>query len=87
VRPSAKTAARDASYTPIIDWKQGCIDYDAFASPTQSLFEELDKNGDDKLTKDELVPQQSKKPVSEQGHRRHRGGGDGCLATDGGTST
>jgi len=42
------------------------------------LFEELDKNGDGKLTKDELVPQQSKKPGSEQGHRRHRGGGDGA---------
>jgi EF hand domain-containing protein len=77
---NARRQAEDAAtYSPMIDWQQkGCIDFNAFAAPTRSLFEELDKNADGKLTPDEINPHQPKKSGSEgqQGHRHHRGGGE-----------
>jgi len=40
---------------PLIDWKQnGCIDFDEFAAPMRSLFDEFDVNGDDKVTLEEM---------------------------------
>jgi Ca2+-binding EF-hand superfamily protein len=80
IRRQAEDAA---SYSPIIDWTQkGCVDFDAFAAPTRSLFEELDKSGDGKLTAKELNPHQKKSPDSEGGRHRHRGGGEGPSAPD-----
>lgn len=51
--------------SPLIDFfRNGCIDFDEFAAEPRSLFEQLDKNGDGRLTPDELhlrrkPPQQS----------------------------
>lgn len=51
--------------SPLIDFfRNGCIDFDEFAAEPRSLFEQLDRNGDGRLTPDELhlrrkAPQQS----------------------------
>jgi hypothetical protein len=43
--------------SPLIDFQHnGCIDFDEFAATPRSLFEQLDKNGDGKLTPRELHP-------------------------------
>jgi hypothetical protein len=43
--------------SPLIDFfHNGCIDFDEFAAEPRSLFEQLDKNGDGRLTPAELHP-------------------------------
>ena len=43
--------------SPLIDFKhKGCIDFQEFAATPRSLFDQLDKNGDGKLTPKELHP-------------------------------
>jgi len=71
----------DAStYSPLIDFKHtGCVDFQEYAETARSLFDQLDRNGDGKLTPDELNPGAPKasppaSPDSAHGHRR--GGGD-----------
>jgi Ca2+-binding EF-hand superfamily protein len=61
------------SYSPLIDWHQnGKIDFDEFAATARSVFEELDKNHDGKLDKDELrFPQPGRAgPAAGQTGRR-----------------
>jgi len=53
----------ESAASPLIDWKNnpgGCIDFDEYAAMPRSLFEDLDKNGDGKLTPDELHPRHVK---------------------------
>jgi len=46
-----------STYSPLVDFKgQGCIDFDAFAATARSLFEQMDANGDGKVSPDELRP-------------------------------
>jgi hypothetical protein len=42
----------DAStYSPLIDFKQnGCVDFQEYSETARSLFDQLDRNGDGKLT-------------------------------------
>ena len=43
--------------SPLIDFlHNGCIDFDEFAAEPRSVFEQLDKNGDGRLTPQELHP-------------------------------
>jgi len=43
--------------SPLIDFRHnGCVDFDEFAATPRSLFDQLDKNGDGKLTPQELHP-------------------------------
>ncbi len=43
--------------SPLIDFRHdGCIDFDEFAATPRSLFDQLDKDGDGKLTAKELHP-------------------------------
>jgi len=43
--------------SPLIDFlHNGCIDFDEFAAEPRSVFEQLDKNADGRLTPDELHP-------------------------------
>jgi hypothetical protein len=52
--------------SPLIDFlHNGCIDFDEFAAEPRSLFEQLDKNGDGRLTPAELHP--GRKPASPNG--------------------
>jgi hypothetical protein len=57
----------DASATsPLIDFlHNGCIDFDEFAAAPRSLFEQLDRNGDGRLTQQELHP--GRKPPGQSG--------------------
>lgn len=49
--------ASASTTSPLIDFlHNGCIDFDEFAAEPRSLFEQLDKNGDGRLTPDELHP-------------------------------
>jgi hypothetical protein len=79
----ARASVDQAASSPLIDWKHnGCVDFDEFAATPRSIFEQLDKNGDGKLTPDELgAPKQGSGNQSGttqgQHHRGHRGGGGG----------
>ncbi len=73
----------ESTASPLIDFKHnGCVDFDEFAATPRSLFEQLDRNGDGKLTADELKPGAAKSGTSRQSpqpdtdHRQRRGGGD-----------
>jgi len=61
---NARRWQRDASAaSPIIDWKQqGCVDFGEFAATERSLFAQLDRNEDGKLTPDELNPRNRPPP-------------------------
>ena len=46
--------------SPLIDFRHtGCIDFDEFAATPRSLFDQLDRNGDGRLTPQELHPGRS----------------------------
>jgi hypothetical protein len=71
----------DAStYSPLIDFKHtGCVDFQEYAETARSLFDQLDRNGDGKLTPSEMHPGAAKpttpaSPENAPGH--HRGGGN-----------
>jgi hypothetical protein len=47
--------ADQSTATPLIDWnRDGCIDFREFSAAPLSLFDQLDRNGDGKLTKEEM---------------------------------
>jgi hypothetical protein len=62
--------------SPLIDWNQdGFIDFDEFASTARSVFEDMDKNHDGKLDKNELrLPQTGRGPIQPR-PAEERGGG------------
>lgn len=52
-----RIAADQSTATPLQDWNQdGCVDYREFSAAPYSLFEELDRNGDGKVTPQEFNP-------------------------------
>jgi Ca2+-binding EF-hand superfamily protein len=62
------------SYSPLTDWHQnGKIDFDEFAATARSIFEELDKNHDGKLDRNELrFPQSGRVVAAPAGAQRTR---------------
>ena len=53
----ARWKAAASTTSPLIDFlHNGCIDFDEFAAEPRSVFEQLDRNGDGRLTPDELHP-------------------------------
>ena len=51
----ARVDADQSTATPVMDWNQdGCIDYTEFSAAPYSLFDQLDRNHDGKLTPKEL---------------------------------
>ncbi|HEX3757032.1 MAG TPA: EF-hand domain-containing protein [Rhizomicrobium sp.] len=67
--------------TPLIDWNHdGCLDYSEFSALAYSLFDQMDKNGDGKITPQEFHPNakpgaQPQLPGEQQRGRGRRGGG------------
>jgi len=52
--------------SPLIDFEHtGCIGFDEFAATPRSLFDQFDKNGDGKLTPDELHPGRKPSPAKQ----------------------
>ena len=69
-----RTKSDEAAASPLIDWKnKGCIDFDEYATTARSLFEQLDRDGNGKLTPNELRPARRKN--QPQGEQRSNGGG------------
>ena len=57
-----RIATDQSTASPLVDWNHdGYVDFDEFAANARSLFDQLDRNGDGKLTPDELKGNQ--KPV------------------------
>ncbi|HJU28319.1 MAG TPA: hypothetical protein VJ718_04070 [Candidatus Binataceae bacterium] len=51
----ARWKASASTTSPLIDFfHNGCIDFDEFAAEPRSVFEQLDKNGDGRLTPAEM---------------------------------
>ena len=68
----------ESAASPLIDWKNnpgGCIDFDEYAAMPRSLFEELDKDGNGKLTPDELNPRRKGKAHAPPVQMPQHGGG------------
>ena len=85
----SRVEADQSAATPIVDWNQdGCIDYTEFSAAPYSLFDQLDRDRDGKLTPKELgklkkpedgadKPDGDDQPAepAEPGEGGHRGGG------------
>jgi EF hand len=72
---AARIAADQATATPLQDWDQdGCVDLREFSDAAYSLFDQLDKNGDGKITPQEFDPSKKPgaKPAPAQGAGRGR---------------
>jgi hypothetical protein len=70
---------QDASTaSPLIDFEHnGCVNFDEFAATARTLFEQLDRKGEGKLTADQLKPGSAKPPAQPDNpppQGRHRGG-------------
>jgi hypothetical protein len=70
-----------SSATPLIDWNHdGCLNYSEFSALAYSLFDQMDRNGDGKITPQEFNPNakpgpRAQVPGDEPQNRRGRRGG------------
>jgi EF hand len=80
----ARIAADQSAATPLQDWNQdGCVDYREYSAAAYSLFDQIDKNGDGKITPQEFNPRLVRpgdpngtpQPQPPQHQRGRRGGG------------
>ena len=70
----ARVEADQSTATPLQDWNQdGCIDLKEYSSEGLSLFDELDRNGDGKVTPQEMNPGGGR-ATPQQGGPGERGG-------------
>ena len=72
----ARIAADQSAATPIQDWNQdGCVDFREYSAAAYSLFDQIDRNGDGKITPQEFNPRGARPgaatpPVREEGSPR-----------------
>ena len=81
----ARIAADHSAATPLQDWNQdGCVDFREYSAAAFSLFDQLDKNGDGKITPQEFNPRAARSGAQNGtppngntpgGRRGRRGGG------------
>jgi EF hand len=74
-----RIAADQSAATPLQDWNQdGCVDYREFSAAAYSLFDQLDRNGDGKVTPQEFNPRARPgappQPQPGEGQRGNPGG-------------
>jgi Ca2+-binding EF-hand superfamily protein len=94
----SRVDADQSTATPLVDWNQdGCIDYTEFSAAPYSLFDQLDRDRDGKLTAKEMGQRPAAKPGDDSadvdkpaeepktgGHRGRRGGGQPPVGGQGG---
>jgi Ca2+-binding EF-hand superfamily protein len=57
----------ESTASPLIDWTQsGCVDFDEYSATMRSLFDQIDRDGDGRLTQDELKPVQRHRKNTDQ---------------------
>ncbi len=70
----ARIAADQSTATPLQDWNQdGCVDYREFSAAAYSLFDQLDKNGDGKITPEEFNPRAARPATQPAAPAQRRG--------------
>jgi hypothetical protein len=82
--------ADQSTATPLIDWnRDGCIDFREFSAAPLSLFDQLDRNGDGKLTREEMGQKPGSQSVGQSagssgdnGEGRRRGPRESGSAGD-----
>lgn len=80
-----RIAADRSTATPLQDWNQdGCVDYREFSAAAYSLFDEMDRNGDGKITPDEFNPKAARpaeqyRPIPVERRRPFDQGGPAPL--------
>jgi hypothetical protein len=72
-----RVATDQSTATPLQDWNQdGCVNFQEFSAVPASLFDELDRNHDGKITPQEFGPRGGR-GQAEQGRGGGRRGGRG----------
>jgi len=83
----ARWTADSSTASPLVDWNHdGFVDFKEFAATAHSLFDQMDTDGDGKLSPQELRPRPpaGRAPGGERGQRGGRGSGGGDDAPEGG---
>jgi hypothetical protein len=72
---AARIAADKSTASPLQDWNlDGCIDLKEFSTAANSLFDQLDRNHNGVVSKEEFNPRQRPGSVPGQGERGRRQG-------------
>ncbi|MBN9555243.1 MAG: hypothetical protein J0H61_11335 [Alphaproteobacteria bacterium] len=80
----ARIAADQSTATPLQDWNQdGCLDYREFSAALYSLFDQIDRNGDGKITPQEFNPRGTRPGSQSRPEQRPSGRPDGEGRGDG----
>jgi hypothetical protein len=80
----ARIAADQSTATPLQDWNQdGCLDYREFSAALYSLFDQIDRNGDGKITPQEFNPRGTRPGSQSRPEQRPSGKPDGEGRGDG----
>jgi len=70
-----RIAADQSAATPLQDWNQdGCVDFREYSAATFSLFDQIDRNGDGKITPQEFNPRGVRPGVPSGGEPAQRRG-------------
>jgi hypothetical protein len=82
----ARIAADQSAATPLQDWNgDGCVDFREYSATDFSLFDQLDKNGDGKITPQEFNPRAAKPGTQDNAAPAQRGGRRGGGQPPGGS--
>jgi Ca2+-binding EF-hand superfamily protein len=81
-----RIAADQSTATPLQDWNQdGCVDFREYSAAAYSLFDQLDRNGDGKITPEEFNPRAKKQGTTNSAPPAQQRGRRGGPPPDGGS--